>query len=187
MGVEVNAFIDSWYERNHGVSAERLTKEDFLGADSPWRKAAAKQQAELQGRPKALDPKKKVSVTLHEKVRARSAHHPVLLCESDGQSYEPASVLRRQTAMRVQRDCVIHCRPTEGVPPWLLHCCSLPQPAPPTCSPNLLFQVILSHDTRLFRFALPSKDHVLGLPVGGHFFVNATINGTPGACMRACT
>ena len=72
MGVEVTAFIDSWYERNHGASAERLTKEDFLGADSPWRKSAAKQQAELQGRPKALDPKKKVTVTLHEKVRTRS-------------------------------------------------------------------------------------------------------------------
>jgi hypothetical protein len=42
-------------------------------------------------------------------------------------------------------------------------------------------QIILSHDTRLFRFALPSKDHVLGLPVGGHFFVNATIDGAP-AC-----
>ena len=26
----------------------------------------------------------------------------------------------------------------------------------------------LSHDTRRFRFALPSKDHVLGLPVGQH-------------------
>ena len=30
---------------------------------------------------------------------------------------------------------------------------------------------VLSHDTRLFRFSLPTKEHILGLPVGGHFFV----------------
>ncbi|KAJ1484527.1 NAD(P)H-nitrate reductase [Baffinella frigidus] len=44
----------------------------------------------------------------------------------------------------------------------------------------------LSHDVRRFRFALPSEEHILGLPVGNHFFVNAKINGTE-PCMRAYT
>ena len=44
---------------------------------------------------------------------------------------------------------------------------------------------VLSHDTRLFRFSLPTKEHVLGLPVGGHFFVSAKIDGEP--VMRAYT
>jgi nitrate reductase (NAD(P)H) len=43
----------------------------------------------------------------------------------------------------------------------------------------------LSHDVRLFRFALPSSDQVLGLPVGKHIFVCATIEGK--LCMRAYT
>ncbi|EMS60282.1 Nitrate reductase [NADH] [Triticum urartu] len=43
----------------------------------------------------------------------------------------------------------------------------------------------LSHDVRLFRFALPSSDQVLGLPVGKHIFVCATIDGK--LCMRAYT
>merc|ERR1712137_517294 len=32
-------------------------------------------------------------------------------------------------------------------------------------------KIELSHDTKLFRFELPSKDMVLGLPVGKHFKV----------------
>ena len=44
---------------------------------------------------------------------------------------------------------------------------------------------VLSHDTRLFRFSLPTKEHILGLPVGGHFFVCANIDGEP--VMRAYT
>ena len=32
-------------------------------------------------------------------------------------------------------------------------------------------RVDISHDTRYFRFALPSKAHVLGLPVGQHMFL----------------
>ena len=44
---------------------------------------------------------------------------------------------------------------------------------------------VLSHDTRLFRFSLPTKEHVLGLPVGGHFFVSAKIGGE--TVMRAYT
>ncbi|KAL4224696.1 NADH-cytochrome b5 reductase 3 [Mactra antiquata] len=36
----------------------------------------------------------------------------------------------------------------------------------------------VSHDTRRFRFALPSMDHVLGLPVGQHIYLTAKINGS---------
>jgi len=35
----------------------------------------------------------------------------------------------------------------------------------------------LSHDTRRFRFMLPSKEHILGLPVGQHVYMSARING----------
>ncbi|KFP83609.1 NADH-cytochrome b5 reductase 3, partial [Apaloderma vittatum] len=35
----------------------------------------------------------------------------------------------------------------------------------------------VSHDTRSFRFALPSIDHVLGLPVGQHIYLSARIDG----------
>ncbi|XP_055532150.1 NADH-cytochrome b5 reductase 2 isoform X1 [Wyeomyia smithii] len=34
----------------------------------------------------------------------------------------------------------------------------------------------ISHDTRRFRFGLPSKDHILGLPIGQHIHLSATIN-----------
>ena len=34
----------------------------------------------------------------------------------------------------------------------------------------------ISHDTRKYRFGLPSKDHILGLPVGQHIHLSATIN-----------
>ncbi|KAF8652992.1 hypothetical protein HU200_062427 [Digitaria exilis] len=43
----------------------------------------------------------------------------------------------------------------------------------------------LSRDVRLLRFALPSPDQVLGLPVGKHLFLCATIDGK--LCMRAYT
>lgn len=35
----------------------------------------------------------------------------------------------------------------------------------------------VSHDSRIFRFALPAKDMRLGLPVGNHVFLYATIRG----------
>lgn len=35
----------------------------------------------------------------------------------------------------------------------------------------------ISPDTRRFRFALPSPDHILGLPVGQHIYLTARING----------
>lgn len=43
----------------------------------------------------------------------------------------------------------------------------------------------LSHDVRKFKFALPSEDQVLGLPVGKHIFLCATIDEK--LCMRAYT
>ncbi|XP_053647101.1 NADH-cytochrome b5 reductase 3 isoform X2 [Cherax quadricarinatus] len=35
----------------------------------------------------------------------------------------------------------------------------------------------VSHDTRRFRFKLPSPDHVLGLPVGQHIYLSARVEG----------
>ena len=35
----------------------------------------------------------------------------------------------------------------------------------------------ISHDTRLFRFELPSSKHILGLPVGQHIYLTARIEG----------
>jgi len=35
----------------------------------------------------------------------------------------------------------------------------------------------ISHDTRRFRFQLPSSKHVLGLPIGQHIYLTAHING----------
>jgi len=35
----------------------------------------------------------------------------------------------------------------------------------------------VSHDTRRFRFALPSSNHILGLPVGQHIYLTATKDG----------
>ncbi|XP_058089670.1 nitrate reductase [NADH] 2-like [Magnolia sinica] len=50
---------------------------------------------------------------------------------------------------------------------------------------KLVSKISLSHDVRLFRFALPSSDQVLGLPVGKHIFLCPTIEGK--LCMRAYT
>ncbi|XP_018112915.1 NADH-cytochrome b5 reductase 2-like [Xenopus laevis] len=36
----------------------------------------------------------------------------------------------------------------------------------------------ISHDTKKFRFGLPSAEHVLGLPVGQHVYLSAKINGS---------
>ncbi|KAL3082837.1 hypothetical protein niasHS_010639 [Heterodera schachtii] len=35
----------------------------------------------------------------------------------------------------------------------------------------------VSHDTRRFRFALPTEQHILGLPIGQHIYVSAKIDG----------
>lgn len=34
----------------------------------------------------------------------------------------------------------------------------------------------ISHDTRKYRFKLPTNEHILGLPVGQHIYLSATIN-----------
>ncbi|NWI62881.1 NB5R2 reductase, partial [Todus mexicanus] len=44
---------------------------------------------------------------------------------------------------------------------------------------RLLDKEEISHDTKKFRFGLPSSDHVLGLPVGQHVYLSAKINGNP--------
>lgn len=41
---------------------------------------------------------------------------------------------------------------------------------------KLIQREVLSHDTRKLRFALPSEDHVLGLPVGQHVYLSAKVN-----------
>ncbi|KAL9234656.1 hypothetical protein vseg_009504 [Gypsophila vaccaria] len=50
---------------------------------------------------------------------------------------------------------------------------------------KLIEKVSLSHDVRRFRFGLPSKDQVLGLPCGKHIFVCANVDDK--LCMRAYT
>jgi hypothetical protein len=45
--------------------------------------------------------------------------------------------------------------------------------------PTLVLATQLSHDTYLFRFGLPTKSHVLGLPIGKHFKVR------PRLCIRS--
>jgi cytochrome-b5 reductase len=35
----------------------------------------------------------------------------------------------------------------------------------------------ISHDTRLFRFQLPSPKHILGLPIGQHIYLTAHVDG----------
>jgi len=43
---------------------------------------------------------------------------------------------------------------------------------------KLIEKIEQSHDTRLFRFALPSPEHCLGLPIGQHIYLSARINGS---------
>jgi len=43
---------------------------------------------------------------------------------------------------------------------------------------KLIEKIELSHDTRLFRFELPSSQHCLGLPIGQHIYLSARINGS---------
>ncbi|XP_008794525.2 nitrate reductase [NADH]-like [Phoenix dactylifera] len=50
---------------------------------------------------------------------------------------------------------------------------------------RLVSKTTISRDVRLFRFALPSSDQVLGLPIGKHIFLCATIDGK--LCMRPYT
>ncbi|XP_065070558.1 NADH-cytochrome b5 reductase 3-like isoform X2 [Rhopilema esculentum] len=41
----------------------------------------------------------------------------------------------------------------------------------------LVSKEVVSHDTRKFRFALQSPEHILGLPIGKHIYLSAIING----------
>ncbi|XP_002160297.3 NADH-cytochrome b5 reductase 3 [Hydra vulgaris] len=41
---------------------------------------------------------------------------------------------------------------------------------------KLIEKQIINHDTRRFRFALPSPEHVLGLPIGKHMYLSAKID-----------
>ncbi|MEE6493159.1 hypothetical protein FKM82_016751 [Ascaphus truei] len=42
---------------------------------------------------------------------------------------------------------------------------------------RLIDKTVINHNTRRFRFALPSLHHVLGLPTGQHVYLAARING----------
>ncbi|CDP19741.1 unnamed protein product [Coffea canephora] len=50
---------------------------------------------------------------------------------------------------------------------------------------KLVSKTSISHDVRKFRFALPSEEQVLGLPIGKHIFICATVDEK--LCMRAYT
>lgn len=41
---------------------------------------------------------------------------------------------------------------------------------------KLIDKEVISPDTRRFRFALPSPEHILGLPVGQHIYLTAKVN-----------
>lgn len=41
----------------------------------------------------------------------------------------------------------------------------------------LVEKIVVSHDTRIFRFGLPSPQHRIGLPVGKHIFFYANVGG----------
>ncbi|KAJ8370332.1 hypothetical protein SKAU_G00103600 [Synaphobranchus kaupii] len=43
---------------------------------------------------------------------------------------------------------------------------------------RLIDKEVLSHDTRRFRFALPSPEHILGLPIGKHVYLSARVDGS---------
>ncbi|NXP14396.1 NB5R3 reductase, partial [Thinocorus orbignyianus] len=73
-------------------------------------------------------------------------------------------------------------------PIWLIYTTimrlfSNPHPAITLKDPEVKYALRLidkeevSHDTRRFRFALPSTDHILGLPVGQHIYLSTRIDG----------
>ena len=51
-------------------------------------------------------------------------------------------------------------------------------------------KLMLSHNTRLFRFALQSPEHRLGLPIGQHMFFYAKVSPvtshTDATCKQTC-
>ncbi|KAJ8249769.1 hypothetical protein COCON_G00229850 [Conger conger] len=42
---------------------------------------------------------------------------------------------------------------------------------------RLIDKEIISHDTRKFKFALPTPEHILGLPTGQHIYLSAKVDG----------
>ena len=42
---------------------------------------------------------------------------------------------------------------------------------------ELVFKEELTHDTRRLRFALPTAEHALGLPIGQHINLSTKVNG----------
>lgn len=77
---------------------------------------------------------------------------------------------------------------------------STPAPAPVALNPRekvklrMTERIEVSHNTRIFRFALPSPEHRLGLPTGRHLFVYAATKAgetvarayTPISCESLC-
>lgn len=55
---------------------------------------------------------------------------------------------------------------------WRAAC--LHRPSPNLACHQLIEKEELSHDTRRFRFALQSPEHILGLPIGKHIFLKFT-------------
>ncbi|MCJ1358646.1 MAG: NADH-cytochrome b5 reductase [Icmadophila ericetorum] len=52
---------------------------------------------------------------------------------------------------------------------------------------ELTEKVIISHNVAIYRFGLPSKTSILGLPIGQHISVAATIEGQPKEIVRSYT
>lgn len=75
-----------------------------------------------------------------------------------------------------------HLAPIKEVPAPVRSVALIPREKIPC---KLVEKTSISHDVRRFRFALPSEDQVLGLPVGKHIFLCANIDGK--LCMRAYT
>lgn len=65
--------------------------------------------------------------------------------------------------------CSLKCKSKKKKGPVLL------QDATVKYSLPLVEKEEISHDTRRYRFGLPSPDHVLGLPVGQHVHLTANI------------
>ncbi|KAI1238851.1 hypothetical protein IHE44_0011942 [Lamprotornis superbus] len=83
---------------------------------------------------------------------------------------------------------LVQLRQVVTYPLWLIYSTFMrlfrnPQPAITLKDPEVKYALRLidkeevSHDTRRFRFALPSMDHVLGLPLGQHIYLSARIDG----------
>ncbi|NXU46750.1 NB5R3 reductase, partial [Drymodes brunneopygia] len=86
------------------------------------------------------------------------------------------------------RSVPLQLRQVVTYPLWLIYTTFMrlfrnPRPAITLKDPEVKYALRLidkeevSHDTRRFRFALPSMEHVLGLPLGQHIYLSARIDG----------